>query len=418
MILSLVLPFALAATAPAWTLEDCIRIAGERQPLVRAAESSEEIAGAQASQSLGSLGPQVGASGSVFRENSAVGTIASPSAPFTLYSAGIQGSMPLWDGARFYGWREARLTRDAAAQSTRSTRRDNRLDVATAYYSLDYGRRVAAVRRFIVEATEKVFANTRALVAAGRQPPIDAVRAEAQLESSRADLVQALLAVDESEHDLLTAMGVSADEPHGFAAPPSTAAVFSPDLTSYTKLVAEQDPSLKALQAQTRAARSGQQGALWGHLPNLTASGGYAWRARDAAAFSPNWNLGLTLNVPLFASGQTEGKAAERRYAARRASWLEESALQKANAASARLLGEIGSARKRLDSLRRARFAAEANRNFAEGRYTAGAGSIIEVIDAEILYASVLISEAAGERDLWISQAKARAAADLSLVEK
>jgi outer membrane protein TolC len=128
--------------------------------------------------------------------------------------------------------------------------------------------------------------------------------------------------------------------------------------------------------------------------------------------------MGLTLNVPLFASGQTTGKSAELRNLARRASWLEESATQKSATMSAQLLGQITSAQKQVDSLHRARFAAEANRRLAEGRYAAGAGSIIEVIDAEILYANVLISEAAGENALEIAQAQARAAADLPLVEK
>lgn len=409
------LAIAAATTVPTWSLHDCVAIAEKQQPQLRAAELGAEALGADLSAATGGLGPQLNVVGTAQRQTSPLGAAsATPTAPFSIFNAGFQSNWTLWDGNRFYSWRELAQNRNAAEFSARSALFETRFGVANAYFQLSYAQQSAEIRRLVFERTELLALQAQALVEAGRQPPIDSVRANAALETARADMIQSENAVFDADNELLTVMGLPLTTPHSVSDVTQDRA-YSFALTAYTRALMSQDPALQALQAQAAASRAALRGAQWSNLPSLSAAGAYGWRSGDLDTWAPNWSAGLTLNQPLFSSGTSFNRVKSRDYAVQRADALVEAATQRLSAQAESYVRAAESANRRSQALQAARKAAEANVALAGGRYRAGAGSIIEVVDAELLLANTALAEAAGIRDQRLARARALTAAGLPL---
>jgi outer membrane protein len=417
MFTPLLTAFALTATAPAWSLGDCLALTAQNQPQLEAARAGARAAEASAGSSLGALGPQVSGTAQATRGTAPQSSQSAQTAlpAYDIFSAGLQGTWVLWDGGRFYGWRAAQAGAEAAGLGTSLAENEAANATAFAFYGLQFAERMLEVRRRIAAATQELSAQAAQLVAAGRQAPIDAVRAEAALATAQADLVQAETARGDAASALLTAMGLPLATPFAVTGPAAAPLAFAYDVTAYTRLLLAREPGLEALRRQAQAARLAQTAAEWGHLPTLNAGAGYGWRSPDAAAWKPAWNLGLTLNVPLFASGLTANRAAEQAGRAEQlAAQLRGIEQRTAQAASA-YVSAFANAARRFSALETAQRAADANLALALGRYRAGAGSIIEVVDAELLVANTAVAHAAGLRDLQTARARALTAAGLAL---
>ena len=219
-----------------------------------------------------------------------------------------------------------------------------------------------------------------------------------------------------ADQALLAAMGVDPSLPHGLAAPATWETEFPYDATSYAALGMERVPALQAARLQRAAAERAVTGSRWGHLPSLVGSGAYGLRANETSGnWAPNWNVGLTLNVPLFASGETYFRTAELRAGLAQAAAREAVLVHEVRTISTRYFLQVTTSQQRLAALVRALRAAQANVDFARGRYSAGAGSIIEVTDAELLLSNAQVAAAVADHNLRLSRARALAAANLPL---
>ncbi len=223
-------------------------------------------------------------------------------------------------------------------------------------------------------------------------------------------------AVINADQTLLATIGVDASTPHALAAPATWETEFPYDATSFAALGMERIPALRALRLQREAAESAVTGSRWNHLPNLVGSGGYGLRAKEPSGpWAPNWNIGLTLNVPLFASGENYFRTAELRANLAQFTAQEAVLVHEIRTVATRYFLQVATSQQRLSALERALRAAQANVDFARGRYSAGAGSIIEVTDAELLLANAQVAAAVADHDLRLSRARALAAANLPL---
>jgi outer membrane protein len=418
MIIAVVASALLGQMVPTWSLEDCLRLAHERQPRIEAARAAARGAEARTSQALGGLGLQAGAAASAERLTSPIVGLSSTTsnAPFSLYSVGLNASLPLWDGGRFYAWRQAEKNEEAAQWQERSSILDIDVSVAAALYDYRLALALKDIRAGLAAKTALVLERARGLVQAGRQAPIDAVRAEALYESARAEAVAADATAINANQSLLAALGLPPDTTHGLATAATWETEFPYTATSYAALGLERVPLLQSLRAQREAAQKAVTGSKWGHLPSLLGSGGYGVRARDTSGpWAPNWSVGLTLSVPLFSSGQTYFRTAELRSVLDQISAQEAALTQDIQAAATRNYLQVVTAKERFVALERARQAAQANVEFAEGRYAAGAGSIIEVTDAELLLSNAQVAAVTADRDLRTARVRALAAMDLPL---
>jgi outer membrane protein len=145
----------------------------------------------------------------------------------------------------------------------------------------------------------------------------------------------------------------------------------------------ENHPDLQALRMQVAAAQNSLRAARLGDNPALAGTGRIGWSG-DELPFDRSWTVGVQLTIPVFNGFLTARQTAEA-----------EAQLASANIAldnrrrQIRLLVEdaaqsIVDAREHVQSREKEREAFAENLRLATGRYDAGAGDIIEIIDAQV----------------------------------
>jgi outer membrane protein len=169
---------------------------------------------------------------------------------------------------------------------------------------------------------------------------------------------------------------------------------------------AEARPELVSLADQRRAQQLSRDAARAGWLPTVGAQAGLSDAGPSLDATVWNWNASVTLGWSLFEGGLTRARVREAD------ANLEGLAAQE-DALRIQVRVDVDSARQGVQAALSARGAAEealANARerlrLAEGRYQAGAGSIIELGDAQVAATSAGAQRVQADYDLAAARAK------------
>ncbi len=290
------------------------------------------------------------------------------------------------------------------------------LSVNVSYYSARaaqavLGAAVAAVSRAQAERDQ-----AEASVKAGLLPPIYLDRAEAELARFEVGVVRARGGLQVAR--MLFANTVGYEGPLLDAIGVGTATAVLPDLTRSLELAFAQDPRLAALGQELRARQQETQ-SIWAELrPNLLATATLSSRAGGAPATAngaspsgggwvpetPNWDVGLLLNFPLF-----DPVVSARARAATEREQVIQSEILEARSAVAVAVSQAyelaDEARRTIPALRRALEAARRNEAQAAARFASGLGTSVELADAEGLLADAEVQSAVGDFEVGRTQA-------------
>jgi outer membrane protein len=143
-------------------------------------------------------------------------------------------------------------------------------------------------------------------------------------------------------------------------------------------------PELVSLEKQTKALELTISSIRGAYGPTLSGIGGVSEAGPALDALGLNWNIGLSLNWPIFQGGLTRGQVREARanLAAAQAQLTQAELNVRLQIEQARL--NLRSAKATIEAARDARENAAERLRLAEGRYEAGVGSIIELDDAAV----------------------------------
>jgi outer membrane protein TolC len=274
----------------------------------------------------------------------------------------------------------------AAGQAARSSRVEVAYAAGLAYIAVLRAESVLAVRRKTVEERETLMRQAQAFFDTGLKARIDLVRAEANLYQARADVSSSEHELHNARLELLNRMGVDGPADFELVGLPSVIEAAG-TVEDWRREAEENHPDLKALRLQVAAAQSAQLAAVRGDNPSIVANGRLGWAGEDAPT-DRAWSVGAQLNVPVFNGRLTarqvdeaaanlaavEFAVADRR---RQILLLVEQADQAMRDADQRLVAS-----------EKQREAFAENLRLATGRYEAGAGDIIEMIDAQVQMAN------------------------------
>ncbi|MBI5343400.1 MAG: TolC family protein [Deltaproteobacteria bacterium] len=365
-----------------WELDQVVRIALARHPLVGQADAEIQAAGARKGQAESAYYPTIGLSTGYSRSRS-FSALAHRS--LTISSGFLQGSLS--QTISDFGRTSAAVERAGALlSSTRETGRSVREDVAFAakvgYYNVLRAQRILGVERETVKQRESLLRQAQAYYETGIRARIDVARAEANLFQARAELTGAENDLRVARITLLNRMGV--DGPRDFELRDTLAAETLPGgLDEWVKEAEKNRPEPQALLEKERAADLNLRAARAGYTPILSGVGGYGYASEDLP-LEQNYNVSVLLSVPVFSGFLTRQQVTEAqaqlssaRYAVtdfRRLVFLqvEQSALS------------LRASSERIDARRKEREASDENLRLATGRYQVGAGDIIEMIDAQV----------------------------------
>lgn len=313
------------------------------------------------------------------------GFSSSSSSDRTRYSASATLSYLLFDfGGRGAALDGARALLDAARATRNATLQSVYLSAVTSYYdwvsavgALDAAKQAERAAQSSLDAAtvrEQVGTATRA----------DRLQAQTAFAQSQLTRVQAEGALRTALGALANAMGVGANTPLQLADAPlvTPSADYTEQLDPLVESAIESRPDLIAAAANVRAAESDIQSARSAGLPTLSASASESY-SDTGTRERQSTSVGLSLSIPIF-SGY------ENTYRVRGA----EAQLESSRAELARLRNqatlEVFQSHSELITQTQSVFTAQAlvdsaqeSESVARGRYEAGVGTILDLINAQ-----------------------------------
>jgi outer membrane protein len=375
------------------TLAEALETARQNQPQLAVARAYTAEAEARVKQSRAPLLPQVDGFASYSRRTHNAGDTpygqgGTPDPTFdtvNYFSLGASASQLVWDFGSTWGrYRAAQVSADAQKEGEAVALASVMLAVRAAYLEAVARKALVAIAADNLAAQERHLGQVQGFVTAGARPEIDLAQLRADAANARLVLVKAELSYNTARADLNRAMGVA--RPADFDVADEQLSPVEDEDAPEEALVAiavEARPELKSLEKQAESIRrqiSATKGDYW---PVLGVSTGVSDAGTEIQNLAWNWNATATLTWPIFQGGATraavEGLDAELLAAT---SELEASQLAiRAEIASARL--EIAGAKATIDAAAAVVESARETLRLAEARYEAGAGSIVELQDAQ-----------------------------------
>lgn len=380
------------ARADSKTLDDCIRIAIDHKPGLKAASAAVDSAHMRVWQAASGYLPSVTATHAVERRKTSVGSsvgtdFSSPLDVVTIYSASVGFSQTLFDFGKTLASIQAARARQRAVEADRATTLEAVvLDVKQSYFDLLATQRLLAVAEQTVSQNRKQLDEAEARHAVGMAPRIDVTRAKVQLANGDLDLVTARNNVAIARETLRDAMGL--DKPIDFelADTLDTVAVKITE-DEALDLAYHHRPELISLDEQARAINDEITALERAYLPSVSGTGSYSWSGSESPLLDA-WRVGATISVPVLSGGLTTAQILEQKANLSKLKFDIETQRQSFALEVRRALLNVKRAEESIAATKVGATQARENLEIAQGRYRGGVGNIIELTDAQTSQAS------------------------------
>lgn len=289
---------AVAGEVLSW--QDCIKEAAKNHPDLIAAV--EEIKQSQASKKItaSTLYPQIDAN-----LNASTARTASDNKPGVTadsYTYGVSGTQLIFDGAKtINNVRAASENIKASQQNYRFTSTQVRLNLRSAFVNLLRAQELIKVSEEIVKIRKENYELITLRYESGLEHKGALLTAEANLAQALFEVAQAKRDVVLAQRQMTKEMGRKEFIPMGVKADFQVidSAKEKPDLEALVK----NNPSLQQLIAQKNAAEFSLRSAYANFSPTLSGSAGANKAGTHWTPRGDNWNLGLSLSMPIFEGG-------------------------------------------------------------------------------------------------------------------
>jgi outer membrane protein len=365
-------------------LEEAVAAARAHQPALRQAQAEARASDARTNEARATLLPQLGLSGVLQRGASPSG-VARTTTTTTTWDGGLSVSQVLFDAQALQTYRAAGATAAASAATERAAELDVDSSVRAAFFTARAQRDLVGVAQETVTNDEAHLRQVQGFVDVGTQPAIALAQTRAQLANARLALIQADNAYAVARAQLLQSMGEvgSLD----FDVADDTLPPVPGEDGALDPLVAEAiaaRPELASLLEQRRSEQLTRSAARGGYLPRVSAQASGSQIGPTPSDTTTTWTAGLTLSWSLFDGGLTHARVQEAD-ANLQSIQAQDDALRLSirvavQQAALGVRAAVASVTAADDAVTNAR----EQLRLAEGRFQAGAGSIIELGDAQV----------------------------------
>lgn len=382
------------------SLNDCLKIATDRQPALVAAQASVTGARESVGEARAPYYPQLDLSAGYHRWQrhaflpSGLSIPGRPLpdliGPLDDWNGGVDSRLMLYDfGQRRSQLDAARAQLASASADAQAAHADVTLSVENAFFALAAAQDVQAVAEKNVTRTETHRKLAEARRDAGAVPQADVLRFDAELANAQLELITAQSRVRIAAGQLNTAMGRPAETPIGIATDPTN--LPPPDTHELDQAVERalaSRPELASAARRTDAARAVVAGARADRAPKLHADAAYGWNDSVFWPQTKEWQAGLSIDLPIFDGGSRAHRVARTKAdLARQEAMFEQEKLQVRNevwAAAAELQRAWASIAANESSVR----ANEESLRVIRERYEQGAALVTDLLDTQISLAS------------------------------
>lgn len=369
-------------------LQQSITLALQNHPSIKAARSTVDINQSRIGQARSNYYPQVNFTSAYDRLNPATqpgGNIVGRGA-YDDYRNTFTASQNIYDFGRTSSQVKIQQYNTASSRSDLQDVTDQVIfNVQQTYYALLQAERNRVVAVATVKQFEQHLAQAKGFYEVGTRALFDVTKAEVDLSNAKLNLIRAENSVRLARVNLNNAMGVPNAPNYSIEDNLS----YQPYLLTFEEAVKrayEDRPDLRSIIAKREAAEQSISLARSSYLPFLTGNANYGWTGNNFSEQNSGWDIGASLNVPIFTGFLTkyqvdEAKANLRVFQANE-DVLRQNILLSVQQASL----NIREAEERITTASLTVKQAEENLNIANGRYQAGVGNPIEVTDALVNY--------------------------------
>ncbi len=387
----------------------------------RSAAAGVERSAGRWRQALGTLLPNLGASGTVghdFLNPDAPGLTGSPgpsggadaTRPAINLNAGI--SQSLIDLSAWRGMDAAGAARRSAEASLSETRRRLTLGLARGLVSVLAAERVAELNRLgLTQALERV-ALTQRTQELGAATRLDLVRIQQDAELARGTLVAGDEQLLRTRDALALALGVQ-----GGAGPTRDFQLSGllEELRQVCRAIPwEARPDLVAARENTASAEAGRRQATASYLPSLRANSNlYGFSTDPGVGRLGAWSIAAVLTIPLWDGGSREGVVQERAGALTQAEAAEEDLRRQVEIEVVQAARRLKTAEALLTSATQARTLAAETDALTRRAFQVGRGSSLELVQtaqalrqADVLLATREFELVQARLDAYLTEAE------------
>jgi outer membrane protein len=402
------------------TLAQAMETALANQPLLRQAQAQSNAAAARADIARAPLFPQVTANATYGRQTANFapqpGTVPQTLRPVVppsfdtvdFWTFGVTANYVIYDFGQLRGRSHAA---EASAEGQRETAHATRittvLNVRTAYFQARAQKSMVAVARETLANQERHHEQIKGFVELGARPAIDLAQARTDVANAKVQVISTENAYATAKAQLNMAMGARQHIDYDVA--DETIAPLGEEdqsLDVLVQLALAARPELVALNKQIQAQESQLRAVKGAYGPTLGASTGFNERGRQLDNLVWNWNVAVTLNWNVF-----QGMLVPAQVREAEANLLAVQAQRDVIDQQLRLEVEqarlaVRSTKASLLAVEEALLNARERLRLAEGRYQTGAGSVIELADAQIGTASAAAQRVAADYNLAAARAQ------------
>jgi len=408
----LFLPFRAAAEAPikkgeTLELERCIEIALKNHPGIRAAAHALKAGESRVGQAKAGYYPQVSGSASYSRTDptTTAGRFStSGGSVYDSYGSSVALNQNLFDfGKTSTQVRIQNFNLDASRSDFDATNAQVVFGVKQSYYGLLLTKRNREVAREVVGQYEQHLGRAKGFFEVGLKPKFDVTKAEVDLSNAKLNLLKAGNAFRLAQVTLNNAMGLP--EAPDYEIQDSLAFQrVEIVLDQSMKKAYDRRPDLQSILAKKKSFDETITLQKKGYTPYVTGNAGYGWGG-DSFPLDPGWNIGATLNIPLFSGFSTKYQVEEARANLDVLKANEETLRQSIFLEVKQAWLNLQEAADRIVTAEIIVRQAAENLELANGRYAAGVGNPIEVTDALVAESNAKTSFVAALYDYKMAQA-------------
>ncbi|MBK6846252.1 MAG: TolC family protein [Proteobacteria bacterium] len=387
-----------AATFRMLTLQQALQLALERHPDLAQAQAQAQAAAARADQARAPLLPQLSGNASYQRTtgNFALrpgvvpgdlrGAGGNSLATFNFFNFGLSASQLVWDFRQTSDrWQAARANAQAAALATRTTRQQLSLALRAAFFAARAQRALVQVAREQLTNQQRHLRQVEGFVEVGTRPPIDRAQARSEVAQARLQLIEAENAYAVAKAQLKQAMGL--EDERDFEVADETLPPVGGEERALAELLDEalgRRPELAGLEQERRSAELSGRAARGRYWPALTVSTSLTDAGTQLDALAWNWNAQAGVSWPLYEGGLVPAQRREAQASVAALSAQRTALRQQVRVALEQARLGVRAAKASLEAAREALEFAQQRLGLAEGRYETGAGSILELGDAQV----------------------------------
>lgn len=367
-----------------YSLEDCIQIALQNNPGIISSSYNVDESAVRIHEARSGYFPSININSS-FDRSSTKGAITSPD---NSYNAGVSARYYLFQGLKTNASvNAANYNYQASSYQHEVNKQDMILKITQGYYRmLQSGRLIESAEKTIERA--KLFLDyANAKFKSGLASRSDILKAEVELSNSNLTLIKAKNDFLAAKGNLNLLLGLSADSPISII--DDLAIIEQNQFQEFDELKKQSyqnRPELKKFNEQLNVQKSSIQIAKGDFLPTLSADASYNYGGTEMSSLKENWVYGLTLSIPLFSGFSTKARVAEEEIALKGLEKQFESLSQQVSLDVWNSYLNIKETDERIINAKTFLENAQENLRIAEGQYREGAGSMIEVIDAQTNY--------------------------------